>query len=196
MGGKSFGNIKFDEAYFMGKSNCGYAGGYSKETLEKASDCYYTAFEKDAKFISNLGIKTYLEIGCACGYLMEELMKYGIKVKGWDVSKYIIKKAGPSVRPFIELKDIKEIASLPDKSFDLVHISNVLGYIPENELGFCLSEIKRVTKKYAILYAGTPEDTPEENVIRKINKPDQWWNIKFSEHFTLVFLNRFLWKSS
>lgn len=187
-----FGDQSFDEGYFTGKHPAGYEGGYLKHALR---DYYcYTDFEEDAKFIKNLGVKSYFEIGCACGYLMEELLKLGIKVKGWDVSEYIIKKADPSVRPFIELKDIKEITKLPDKSFDLVHVSGVLGYVPENELDFYLSEIKRVTKKYAIIYAGTPEDAPEENEIRKINQPDEWWNEKFSRHFTAVDLDWYLWK--
>jgi len=195
MKGKLFGDSKFDEAYFAGKSSCGYTGGYSKETLEKAGDCYYTEFKKDAKFICSLGIKTYLEIGCACGYLMEELIKYGVKVKGWDVSEYIIKKADSSVRSFIKLKDIIEIVSLPDKSFDLVHVSNVLGYIEKNELDFYLSQISRVAKRYTILYVGTPEDTPEENIIRKINHSDEWWNKQYARYFKEKDISRFLWEA-
>ena len=190
-----FGDTKFDKAYFTGKSSCGYTGGYSKETLEKAGDCYYTEFKKDAKFICSLGIKTYLEIGCACGYLMEELIKYGVKVKGWDVSEYIIKKADSSVRSFIKLKDIIEIVSLPDKSFDLVHVSNVLGYIEKNELDFYLSQISRVAKRYTILYVGTPEDTPEENIIRKINHSDEWWNKQYARYFKEKDISRFLWEA-
>jgi SAM-dependent methyltransferase len=192
MAKSTFGNGRFDKAYFTGKSSCGYAGGYSVKTL-RDYDCY-TRFKEDAKLINNLGIKTYLEIGCACGYLMQELIKHGISVTGWDVSEYIIKKADPRVRPFIELKDIKEIAMLPDKSFDLVHISNVLGYVPLDKLDFYLAQIKRVAKKYAILYAGTPEDSPEENEIRKINKSDEWWNEQYGKYFREKDLSQFLWE--
>ena len=188
-----FGDAKFDEAYFTGKLKAGYKGGYNKKTLKQDFDCY-THFKKDAQFIKDLGVKSYLEIGCACGYLMEELLRLGVKVKGWDVSEYIIKKASPAVSPFIELKDIKEIGRLPDKLFDLVHISGILGYVSEKKLDFYLSETKRVTRKYAILYAGTPEDTPEENSIRKINQPDEWWNKKFAKYFKLVDMDWYLWK--
>ena len=188
-----FGNSRFDEAYFTGRSSYGYAGGYTPEIL-KEYDCY-TRFEEDAKLISDLGVKSYLEIGCACGYLMEELIKHGIKVKGWDVSEYIIKKADSRVRPFIELKDIKEIVSLPDKSFDLAHVSNVLGYIEINKLDFYLAQINRVAKKYAILYAGTPDDAPEENEIRKINQPDEWWNKQYGKFFKEKDLSQFLWEA-
>ncbi|MFH1583203.1 MAG: class I SAM-dependent methyltransferase [Candidatus Falkowbacteria bacterium] len=189
-----FGDSKFDKAYFTGKHPAGYEDGYEKNILEGDYGCY-SSFKKAAKFIKDLGVKDYLEIGCACGYLMEELMKYGIRVTGWDVSEYIINRADPSVRPFMELKDIKEIVSLPDKSFDLVHVSTVLGYVPEAELDFYLSEIKRITRKYAVLYAGTPEDAPEENGIRKINKPDEWWNKQFAEYFKEKDISRFLWEA-
>jgi len=39
-----------------------------------------------------LGVKSYLEIGCACGYLMEELLKLGVKVKGWDIQNLLSKR--------------------------------------------------------------------------------------------------------
>ena len=187
-----FGNSRFDEAYFTGKSKCGYADGYDKANL-RSLDCY-TRFDEDAKLINDLNIKTYLEIGCACGYLMEELLKLGVKVKGWDISKFIAEKASPEVRPFIEIKSIDEIGSLPDKSFDLVHVSGVLGYTPENKLDFYLAQINRVANKYAILYAGTPEDAPEESSIRKINRPDEWWNRQFKKFFKAKDLSQYLWE--
>ena len=188
-----FGDKEFDQAYFTGKSSCGYPGGYTKENL-RCYDYDYTDFSDVAKKISGLGIKTYFEIGCACGYLMEELLKLSIKVKGWDISKFITEKALPEVRPFIEVKSIDEIGSLPDKSFDLVHVSNVLGYVPFDKLDYYLNQIARVAKKYVIVYAGTPEDAPEENEIRKINKPDEWWNKKFAKYFKLVDMDWYLWK--
>ena len=98
------------------------------------------------------------------------------------------------MKPFIEIKDISEIKNLPDKSFDLVHVSTVLGYAPLKKLDYYLKEIKRIAKKFVIVYSGTPEDAPEENSIRLINKPDDWWNKKFSKHFALVDLNWYLWK--
>ena len=186
-----FGNSRFDEAYFTGRSSYGYAGGYTPEIL-KEYDCY-TRFEEDAKLISDLGVKSYLEIGCACGYLMAELFRLGVKVKGWDISKFIAEKASPGVRPFIEIKSIDEIGSLPDKSFDLVHVSGVLGYAAKNKLDFYLAQINRVAKKYAILYAGTPEDSPEENGIRKINQPDEWWNKQYGKFFKEKDISQFLW---
>lgn len=190
-----FGCKKFDEAYFTGKHPAGYKEGYNKQRLEKDFDCY-THFKDDAKFIKDLGIETYLEIGCASGYLMEELIKLGVKVKGWDVSEYIINKAGLSVRPFIELKDISEISELPDKSFDLVHVSSVLGYVPEGKVDYYLNQIKRLAKKFVIVYAGTPDkdDTPEENSIRLINRPDEWWNKKYAEYFKARDLENCLWE--
>ncbi|OIO50832.1 MAG: hypothetical protein AUJ11_02330 [Parcubacteria group bacterium CG1_02_44_65] len=188
-----FGDTKFDKAYFTGKSSCGYPGGYTKENLLN-HDYDYNDFAAVAKKISQLGVRTYFEIGCARGYLMEELLKLGVKVKGWDVSEYIIKKASKKVKPFIEIKDISEIKNLPDKSFDLVHVSTVLGYAPLKKLDYYLKEIKRIAKKFVIVYSGTPEDAPEENSIRLINKPDDWWNKKFSKHFALVDLNWYLWK--
>lgn len=190
---KHFGNAKFDRDYFSGKMPAGYPGGYSKKNLRE-HDYDYTDFASAAKLISGLGVKSYFEIGCACGYQMEELIKLGIKVKGWDISKYIVEKASPKVRPFIEIKNIERIIELPDKLFDIVHVGTVLGYEPLEKLDFYLKQIKRVAKKYAILYAGTPEDAPEENSIRKINQPQEWWDKKFSEYFKEKDLENYLWE--
>ncbi|MFH0955697.1 MAG: class I SAM-dependent methyltransferase [Candidatus Falkowbacteria bacterium] len=191
-----FGDAEFDEAYFTGKLKAGYKGGYDKKKLEKDFDCY-THFTEDAKYIKDLGIDSYLEIGCACGYLMEELLKLGVKVKGWDISKFIVEKASPVIRPFIEIKSIDEISLLPDKSFDLVHVSSVLGYMREEKLDYYLSQLDRIAKKYVIVYAGTPDedDMPAENSIRLINRPDDWWNRKFVEYFKAYDLKNCVWKA-
>ena len=190
-----FGDAKFDEAYFTGKLKAGYKGGYNKKRLAKDFDCY-THFEEDAQFIKDLGVKSYLEIGCACGYLMEELLKLDVKVKGWDISKFIAGKASPEARPFIEVKSIDEISSLLDKSFDIVHVSSVLGYVPADKLDYYLSQLARIAKKYVIVYAGTPaqDDMPEENSIRLINRPDGWWNKKFAKYFKQKDLENCVWE--
>ncbi|MDP2736865.1 MAG: class I SAM-dependent methyltransferase [bacterium] len=189
-----FGNAEFDEVYFTGRHPAGYKGGYNKQRLEKDFDCY-THFAEDAKFIKGLGVNSYLEIGCACGYLMEELLKLNVKIKGWDISKFIVEKASPEVRPFIEVKSVEDIGSLPDKSFDLVHVSGVLGYVSEDKLDYYLSQLLRIAKKYVIVYAGTPaeDDMPEENSIRLINKSDDWWNKKFAEYFKQKDLENCVW---
>ncbi|MDD4271890.1 MAG: class I SAM-dependent methyltransferase [Patescibacteria group bacterium] len=190
-----FGDVKFDEAYFTGKHPAGYKGGYNKKSLTKDFDCY-THFKEDAKFIKDLGIESYLEIGCACGFLMEELLKLGVKARGWDISKFIVEKASPEVRPFIEIKSIDKISSLPDKAFDLVHVSGVLGYVSEDKLDYYLSELKRIARKYVIVYVGTPaeDDMPEENSIRLVNRSDGWWNKKFAEYFKEKDLENCVWK--
>jgi len=97
------------------------------------------------------------------------------------------------VKPFIEIKDISEIKNLPNKSFDLVYVSTVLGYAPLKKLDYYLKEIKRIAKKFVIVYSGTPEDAPEENSIRLINKPDDWWNKKFAQYFKQKDLENCLW---
>ncbi len=76
-----------------------------------------------------------------------------------------------------------------------MHVSNVLGYVPKNKLDYYLAQIKRVAKKYAILYAGTPEDSPEENNIRKINQPDKWWNQQYRKYFKEKDVSQYLWKA-
>jgi len=188
----TFGDKQFDENYFSGKISCGYPNGYSKQTI-KYYNCW-TMPENDAQIINKLGVKTYLEIGCACGYLMEELIKYNIKVEGWDISEYIVNQSSPQVRQFIKIKSIEKIIFLPNKNYDLVHVSGVLGYILQDKLDFYLSQIKRITKKYVIIYAGTPEDAPEENNIRGINQPDKWWHEQYSKYFKEKDLNKDLWE--
>jgi len=195
MGKDYFGDEQFDRAYFTGEHPAGYQGGYNRQLLQRNYDCY-THFSEDAEYIKNLGVDTYLEIGCACGYLIEELLRLGVKVKGWDIAKFIVEKASPAIRPFIEIKSIEEIGSLPDKIFDLVHISGVLGYVPPEKLDYYLSQVKRIAKKYVIVYVGTPDDddAPEENCIRLINEKDDWWNKKFAEYFKIKEKENCLWK--
>lgn len=99
-----------------------------------------------------------LEVGCGEGILSILVAKKGAKVIASDISKPNLESAKRYARQEsldnIEFTEA-DAENLPfkDSSFDLVIADNVLEHLPDFEKG--LSEIKRVTKRRAIIVLPT-----------------------------------------
>jgi ubiquinone/menaquinone biosynthesis C-methylase UbiE len=99
-----------------------------------------------------------LEVGCGEGILSVLMAQKGAQVTGLDISRPNLKNAKEyaGTKGLNNIKFIEADAeNLPfgDNSFDVVVADNVLEHLPNFEKG--LSEIKRVTKKRAIIVLPT-----------------------------------------
>lgn len=133
--------IRWGYDYWDGSRKTGY-GGYK----------YDGRWDKVAKLL----IKIYklkknmsvLDIGCAKGFLLNDLKKNlpGLKIQGVDISKYALKKSMPSVKKYC---NFSSASTLPyaDSSFDLVISINTLHNLYNYELDSALREINRVKKQ-------------------------------------------------
>lgn len=174
----SFGDPLFDEKYFSGTIPEGYPSGYGDRRYRK--DQIYSLGE-EARHIAALGVGSVLEVGCGDGRLVGRLKKLGLRAKGWDISRHVIEKYG--VGDHVSCFGLDDLRRLEGGSVDMLIAGTVLGYVPRQKLDRHLRQINRVTSKYAIIFAGTPEDAPEENPLRKINRPDEWWRKQFERYF-------------
>jgi len=97
--------------------------------------------------------KTFLDIGCATGLLINHMKKNGWKTKGVDIcrpsAEYGIKNYGLDI--FI---GTLEKASFPDDYFDVVHLSHLIEHVSDPK--GTLLEIKRVLKKDGYMILTTP----------------------------------------
>lgn len=100
--------------------------------------------------------KTILDAGCGEGTLSILLAKAGFNVVGVDLSEANVASARAYAEREEDLSgtvrfEIGDAENLPfsDNSFDYVVSNHVLEHLPSFEKG--LSEIKRVTKKYAVV---------------------------------------------
>lgn len=150
--------LKFGKEYFDGTREQGY-GGFKY-------DGRWVAIAED--FVKFYGLKPgdrVLEIGCAKGFLVKDLMKVcpGLEVFGVDVSDYAVKNCEPEVVGRIHQGDARDL-NFPDKSFDLVISINTVHNLQRDDCVLALKEMQRVSPKAGYLQVDAYRN-PEERQI-------------------------------
>lgn len=106
--------------------------------------------------IRRLGERAVLEIGLGNGTVRDALEKLGFVITTLDIDR--------SLNPDV-VGSATEIP-LPDNSFGTVLAAEILEHLPWNEFGRALDEIRRVTKRYAVI--SLPHSGYEFSFIVKI----------------------------
>ena len=137
---------QFGREYFDGDRRQGY-GGYRYEprfwqpTVRRLAE-YYRLSEG----------ASILDVGCAKGFLLYDFKQLmpGVTVAGLDISQYALDHAPAEVRPFLRLRNAKELP-YGDKSFDLVLSLNTIHNLPLDQCKQALREIQRVSRAHAFI---------------------------------------------
>lgn len=127
-----------------------------------------------------------LDIGCARGYLVEDLRRMGVEAYGCDISQFALDTASKKSQRFLLIHDISSPVSLPfaNSAFDLV-VCSAIPYIEEKLMDMALEKIRRVTRKWLMFFAYYKEgDTyiKMTDVWRKISWSLKAWNAKLLKH--------------
>lgn len=136
---------QFGRSYFDGDRKFGYGGyQYDGRWLPVAKDIIeFFKLEPGARI---------LDIGCAKGFLLQDLASKGMNICGLDISSYALSCAHHKIRHKL---DIGTADALPykDKSFDLVLSINTLHNLPRDRVIKALQEIERVSrgKSYVVV---------------------------------------------
>jgi len=140
---------EYDISYFDGgKStyahNAGYSG-YERWYRNGSNDWYDLAKSLTEKY--QLKNKKVLDLGCAKGFLVEDLRSLGVDAFGIDVSSYALSQANPEVRPYLAEGDVRNILqSYQDKEFDLLFSRWFIYCFEDNELFKLVEEMNRICK--------------------------------------------------
>jgi cyclopropane fatty-acyl-phospholipid synthase-like methyltransferase len=131
---------KYDKSYFDdAKLGIGYGKYKNDGRFEESAKKFIKFFKLKKK--SNI-----LEIGCAKGYLINELKKKGMNVYGIDVSKYAVSKSHKDIKKNIIIRNIEKGIPFEDNFFDLIISKDTLPLIKLNSLKNVINEINRVSK--------------------------------------------------
>ena len=164
---KEYGNV-----YFDGDRLLGY-GGYYYDVK------YWNKVAQDIINFYNLkpGDKV-LEIGCAKGFLLNDLINNlsGLSVTGLDISKYAKDKAMPAIKNMIDIGDTREL-KYNDNEFDLVLAINTLSELDEKNCRMALREINRVTKSNSFITVNSWNDEKSKQRLME-------WNITANSNFS------------
>ena len=94
----------FDESYFEG----GAPGGY--DAYGRTAYHMLSAASKARRLKSEFDLKgAVLIVGCAYGFLIEELVKLGIDAYGMDISPFAIGQATPEIQSRLVLGDASKV---------------------------------------------------------------------------------------
>lgn len=138
---------KFEKDYWDGPRNFGYGGykyipGLITPTAKKIIKKY--KLNNQSKI---------LDVGCGKGFLLYEIKKIlpDIYIRGFDISKYGIKKSKPEIKKYLFVRDVRKKIPFKENFFDLVFSFNCLHNLEIFDLKKSLKEINRVGKKKFIV---------------------------------------------
>ncbi len=148
---------KYGQEYFDGDRKFGY-GGYKYDgrwiSVAKRIKKIYK-LKKDSRI---------LDIGCAKGFLMKDLIDLGFDAYGLDISEYAIKNSHKDVVGRIHHGNAKNLP-FPDKSFDFVISLNTLHNLTKNECKIALNEIARVSKGKSFIQVDSYRNLKEKKIF-------------------------------
>mgnify|MGYP006094823209 FL=1 len=156
-----------------------FKGLVTSEQAEDITKDYLLKVAQDIINFYNLkpGDKV-LEIGCAKGFLLNDLINNlsGLSVTGLDISKYAKDKAMPAIKNMIDIGDTREL-KYNDNEFDLVLAINTLSELDEKNCRMALREINRVTKSNSFITVNSWNDEKSKQRLTE-------WNITANSNFS------------
>jgi len=147
---------QFDRDYFYGKKKSNYSN-YEKINFEKQ-------FKSVINFIQKNQITgTFLDVGCAFGYLTQLMFPYFNEVHGCDISSFAINKAKRICSEVkYKIENLEKGLDYPDEYFDCITALDVLEHTSSIEIS--LNNLKSKLKKGGYLIISLPIN----NLIRKL----------------------------
>ncbi|MDQ3724836.1 MAG: methyltransferase domain-containing protein [Actinomycetota bacterium] len=127
--------------------------------------------------VRDLRPTSFLDAGCAMGFLVEAMRERGVDAYGIDVSEYAISQVHESVA------DRCKVASLAEpleRRYDLISCIEVLEHIPPEEAGRAVANLCAATDR--LLLSTTPSDYSEATHLN-VQPPEAWAALLANEGF-------------
>lgn len=147
---------EYGEMYFDGPREYGY-GGYRY-------DGRWQPVARD--IIKHFGLKPgdrVLDVGCAKGFLVKDLLALGVDAYGVDVSRYALMNCEPEVVGRLQLGSADSLL-FPDGSFDCVLSLNTIHNLPWPRAVRAMEEIQRLSGGKAFVQVDSYH-TPKQKEI-------------------------------
>lgn len=118
--------------------------------------------------VRDLHPASFLDAGCAMGFLVEAMRERGVDAHGIDVSEYAISKVDPSVADRCRVGSLAEPL---ERRYDLIACIEVLEHIPPAEAGRAIANLCAATDR--LLLSTTPTDFAEATHVN-VQPPEAW----------------------
>ena len=147
---------EYGQMYFDGPREYGY-GGYRY-------DGRWQPVAKD--IVDHFGLKPgdrVLDVGCAKGFLVKDLLALGIDAYGVDVSRYALMHCEPEVVGRLQLGSADSLP-FPDRSFSAVLSLNTIHNLSRDRCKVALQEIERLAPGKGFVQVDSYR-TPEQKAV-------------------------------
>lgn len=126
---------RFDRDFFDGERNTGYGGYYYDGRWKNVA-------KRLVKYYKLQKMARVLDVGCAKGFLVHDLMALGIDAYGLDVSGYALANAYRIPHRLMH----KSALDIPDIKYELIVSINTLHNLNREDMAAALRHIERVSK--------------------------------------------------
>lgn len=164
---------KYGELYFDGPREYGY-GGYKY-------DGRWVPVAKD--IIKHFNLKKgskVLDVGCAKGFLVKDLLNLGIDAFGIDISQYALNNCEAETIGRLHLGSAEKLP-FPDNSFDAVIAINSIHNLEKKKCLSALKEIQRVSPHNSFVQVDSYRNEKEKEIFLSWvltaefhGYPDEW----------------------
>lgn len=191
---KLLGSDYYDEDYFDNpktkKSNYGrLSGGYTEAVYRPFKKQQAAQIMRHLGYTSQLRPSSVLVVGCAKGFLVETIQRFGVTCEGIDISEYAIEKSKKYTRA-CKIGNICDMSEYKDNQFEVVICLETLEHIPQPYLDSALNELSRVALRYIVI--STPEGTEDSEPPGEgdpshfsVHPPDFWKTAFIKRRFIL-----------
>lgn len=124
------------------------------------------------RIVQDFHPKTFLDVGCAMGFLVAALRDRGVQAYGIDVSEYAVSQVREDVRPYCRAQSaLEELPADFPKRFDVVSCIEMIEHLEEPD-GMALIE-KLCGYSDCILFSSTPDEEDEPTHLN-VQQPEYW----------------------
>jgi len=154
------GGELYDAEYYA--SHCG-------SVPYERTDVWLAFFGRVAdRLVADIAPKTFLDVGCAMGILVESMRDRGVDAEGLDVSEYAISRARDDIRPHLRVASILEPFG---RRYDLISCVETLEHLPERDAEQAVRNLCAHTDD--IIFSSSPVDNEEITHVN-VRQPEYW----------------------
>ena len=147
---------EYGQVYFDGDREYGYGGYRYDGRWQPVAGDIVTHFQLKPG-------DRVLDIGCAKGFLVKDLLALGIDAYGLDISKYALSNCEPEVIGRLHIGSAYELP-FPDNSFNAVISLNTLHNLKRDRCIVALQEMQRLSSGKGFVQVDSYR-TPEQKAI-------------------------------
>jgi glycosyltransferase involved in cell wall biosynthesis/SAM-dependent methyltransferase len=170
----------YDEGYFETGAKSNWEYGYRWAQFQ-------TLFRDTAKFLTDIFSEagSFLDVGCAKGFLVRALRELGKDAYGFDHSRYAIAQVDESTKSFVQQAGVDDVTF--DRQFDVLTAFSIFESLTETQALEFLSRARRWTRQAIVASIACFENETEEAFFAKEDfdlshitvRSRQWWHDLF-----------------